>query len=283
MVSVDGWPPSRAAFGTTGLTSLVQFCSSCRKVERNAEILCHQARKTVSGAAAWFVALGTRWCCFTPWLRFDDNQFVWLHAERLNLFCLPLARVRLSVSATLSDLRSEEPRGRFSRGCKQSVSRRLHVNQLALDAIDSHSLNEMYCGCSVDYNAGDSTKAHPAIVEMIADVARRFGRSPSSLPFIPHAILLPRMPFRELRGKVQEPTSVLGAEHASIDISILGGKLGQEPRRYTLVEAFAFFSSSGVHQGARSSSPLHRPWLDAEFSSLRQGLVVTQDGQGRTM
>jgi len=140
-----------------------------------------------------------------------------------------------------------EPRDRLSRGRRHRVSQRLHLNQLALGAID------VFCGCSVGDNASDSTQAQRASVEMIADVAHRFGRPPCDLTG----------GLRELQANVHhgqvsavvapDRVSMCGAEHAAIDLSTLGGGLGKDfvDTLNPLSEAFASFFCRGAHQVVR--------------------------------
>ena len=174
-------------------------------------------------------------CCkavlFAPGLRFDG--LVPFHARLLP--------------------RAGESRGRLSRGRRHCVSQRLHLNQLALGAID------VSCGCSVGDNASDSTQAQRASVEMIAGVAHRCGRPPCDLT---GGIweLQANVHYGQVSAVVApDRVSICGAQHAANDLSTLGGGLGLVDTLYPLSEAFASFFCRGAHQDARFSSRLHRP------------------------
>ena len=167
-----------------------------------------------------------------------------------------LAMVRRSVSVTLSHLLAE-PRGRPSWGCKQRASRRLHVNQLPLHAIDA--LDDMHCGCSVGDTSGDFTKTHRASVEMIADVARRLGPSPM------RPCCLGSASGASSNGSLRSSVCRGGPDRAggktcSRCVSVPMAAAWARTSSISFIRSvFACVSSSGTHQGARSS--LHDPGL----------------------
>ena len=166
-------------------------------------------------------------CCkavlFAPGLRFDG--LVPFHARLLP--------------------RAGESRGRLSRGRRHCVSQRLHLNQLALGAID------VSCGCSVGDNASDSTQAQRASVEMIAGVAHRCGRPPCDLT---GGIweLQANVHYGQVSAVVApDRVSICGAQHAANDLSTPWRRLGA--RRYPLpsLRSVCLFLLQGSASGCK--------------------------------
>ena len=142
----------QAVIGTTGPTSSARFFSSTLlgKSTHESSSKCKGAR--IARSATQQGRSGDWEVRFTPEFH---SQFVWPPAERSNWRTSRQGAAKC-LGPSLS-LRDGNPGGGLSRGCKQRVSQRLHVNQLVLDAIDS--LNDIYCWCSVGDNAGDLTQA----------------------------------------------------------------------------------------------------------------------------